>query len=904
MLNFKMKIAFLSAVCAMALSMPIFGSVPETAGEESYGAYDYAEDNGFEVHTDNASELRADGYVNFTVSVKGEGYDENKPVSVYCNNSEIDPIDTEKQEYTVPERSTVKIIVHPEAGYYGEIQYNEGSGVNEYKSINHLERGISNDSGIPDFKITFRPISITAVTVNCGGTARTDRYDDSYSTAGTDTGTTLRLLDLLKDGHYPAYAAADSDSITDRLYSITVTKMRSGLKEYPEEGAESLTFNRDPDTNDFKNNEGKGDTWTDFVNGAYEEYGMADLTSVEVRLDYEKGYAYTFKYPDSSPTDTVTVYPGDPMSGYRNTGHPYNSGGRPFPEVPGKTGYDCKWYRNAGGGKSYLDDELSQGKSVAEEDREYSVEQIPLTYTVSFDANGGSLQDPVTWRVTFGKAYTSDPDGSAPRSFPKPARTGYVFKGWFTDPKKEDTKVSSGTTVIEPKDHSLFARWELKEYTISYKPNCPSGTVQAEIQGGWDAKGQYTIKTGTFRLKEPERKGYTFLGWTEDSGKVPRGSTGYVTAVNPGTGTGQVLESLSFTANWQIKKYTITYNLNGGAITGPKTLYTVEETFTLINPTKTGYTFAGWTGSNGTAAQTTVRVEKGTTENKTYTANFTPVTFTIVLHANGGTGSDRTINATYGTAVKLTNGFAKEGYAFSGWSKTASGGRSYNDGVDGSRLSAKQGDTVNLYAVWAKKQINVTAALSPSTGGTAVFSAGTKMGYGDSVLVTPSKGYDLKKISVKEVTGAVNLDTGKTETSETLVEETADIPFSGYRFTYSSDAEAKGYKDGHTYRIDAVFEEKKPYSAQEYGWSFTNARLAFWDNNTPYTFPKERYDEVFGAGNTYYQSAVLEGTDQWGGSCAGGRPYDCCLRCNRNVIGFFCGNNHMALRIWGVLKYS
>ena len=69
-----------------------------------------------------------------------------------------------------------------------------------------------------------------------------------------------------------------------------------------------------------------------------------------------------------------------------------------------------------------------------------------------------------------------------------------------------------------------------------------------------------------------------------------------------------------------LETYTITYNLDGGIVANP-TEYTVEtETFTLTNPTKVGYVFAGWIGTDITEAQMTVQIEKGSTGNKSYIA--------------------------------------------------------------------------------------------------------------------------------------------------------------------------------------------------------------------------------------------------------------------------------------------
>ena len=84
---------------------------------------------------------------------------------------------------------------------------------------------------------------------------------------------------------------------------------------------------------------------------------------------------------------------------------------------------------------------------------------------------------------------------------------------------------------------------------------------------------------------------------------------------------------IELTASANAVEYAIAYELGGGALkageTNPET-YTVEtETFTLNNPTREGYIFTGWTGSNGTTPELTVKIEQGTTGELEFTANWT-----------------------------------------------------------------------------------------------------------------------------------------------------------------------------------------------------------------------------------------------------------------------------------------
>ena len=99
--------------------------------------------------------------------------------------------------------------------------------------------------------------------------------------------------------------------------------------------------------------------------------------------------------------------------------------------------------------------------------------------------------------------------------------------------------------------------------------------------------------------------------------------------------------------------YSINYDLNGGSLSGQRTNYTVADSFTLPTPTKTGYTFTGWTGSNGTTLQKTVTVTKGNAGNKSYTANWSANNYYVTFNGNGGS-----LNVMDGTIAKNNNGTA------------------------------------------------------------------------------------------------------------------------------------------------------------------------------------------------------------------------------------------------------
>ena len=106
-------------------------------------------------------------------------------------------------------------------------------------------------------------------------------------------------------------------------------------------------------------------------------------------------------------------------------------------------------------------------------------------------------------------------------------------------------------------------------------------------------------------------------------------------------------------ATFSLAIYKIDYNLVGGTIEGENpTTYTMESNLiTLKNPTKTGYDFIGWSTTDGETPQMTVTIPKGSTGNKSYTANWTPKKYTVSINKNtGGTTSASSLIFTYGSS--------------------------------------------------------------------------------------------------------------------------------------------------------------------------------------------------------------------------------------------------------------
>ena len=270
------------------------------------------------------------------------------------------------------------------------------------------------------------------------------------------------------------------------------------------------------------------------------------------------------------------------------------------------------------------------------------IENWELTeYNITMDLNGGSGQEKVVYTMT-------DEDFE----LPTPTRNGYEFVGWtgegITMPQ---------TSVIIPKgstgNKAYTANWQVIEYTITLDTN--GGPVVSPIK--------YTVED-LFTLPYILRPGYEFAGWTLDgSGMLP--FTPLI--IYPGT-TGD----LHYKAEWRLAEYTITMDLDGGS-GQEKVVYTItDEEFELPTPTRNGYEFVGWTGERITTPQTSVKIPKGSTGNKAYTANWKVIRYTITLVTNGG-AVIASIRYTVEDSVTLPIPPDRPGYEFSGWVLDGSG---------------------------------------------------------------------------------------------------------------------------------------------------------------------------------------------------------------------------------------
>ena len=234
------------------------------------------------------------------------------------------------------------------------------------------------------------------------------------------------------------------------------------------------------------------------------------------------------------------------------------------------------------------------------------------------------------------------------------------------------------------------------QYSIGY--DLAGGSVATENPT------TFTIESDAITLTNPTRDYYTFAGWTgtdldaaSTSVTIAKGSYG----------------NRSYTATWKPIDYTITYNGVDGATfaTANPATYTIEsDAITLNNPTREGYTFAGWTGTGLDAATTNVTIAAGSSGNREYTATWTAIEYSIKYNGLDGATFSTTYNSyTIESADIALDTPAKTGYDFGGWYA--------NSGLTGSAVTTiaagSYGD-IELWAKWtASENINLAANQAP-----------------------------------------------------------------------------------------------------------------------------------------------------------------------------------------------
>ena len=263
-----------------------------------------------------------------------------------------------------------------------------------------------------------------------------------------------------------------------------------------------------------------------------------------------------------------------------------------------------------------------------------------ISYTITFNENGGSAVDDITHNI----------DSTA--TLPSTTRSGYTFAGW----KPSSTAGGWDASVNYPAGTSvngkyasitMVAQWNATPYTITFDE--AGGNAVSDIN--------YTIES-TATLPSTAKAGYTFNGWKPETSV---GSWSNSQTYSAGTTLTGKYGSVTMVAQWTVQTYDIHYYDQGGetfsgSFSGAyPTTHTYGTATTLVSPTKANYNFDGWFVNSACTGSpiTTIGATSYTSDINLY-AKWTINAHTVTINVNNsayGKVSSTSVEAPHGSTI-------------------------------------------------------------------------------------------------------------------------------------------------------------------------------------------------------------------------------------------------------------
>lgn len=437
----------------------------------------------------------------------------------------------------------------------------------------------------------------------------------------------------------------DVDGEIENLSSIKVTKALTFYAVFEDEVVEPETFTvtyyvdgkkyETEFVDDGESPEGPANPekdgyvfkyWSKTEGGSEVKLGYVTITSntnfyavFEKEVEEVKYFYVTFMV-DGNEHAKIKVAEGDKASA---------------PTAPRKDGYSFKgWSKSEGGSVT------SVSGTVTEDVTYYAVFE-KITYTVTFVVDGSTY---ATKKVDL----NDSPD--VPEN---PSKDGYIFKGWAEREGGETVNVGAVTVTSNLKYYAVFEEKvpEKKNFTVKF------------IVDGRNYDSQVVVEGESISMpKDPSKIDYNFVGWSKTNG-------GEVTEVvmKP------TANATYYAVFEEIKKFNVTFYVNG-VLFKKVTVVDGDTAFAPANPSVDGYTFKGWSMTEGGSVVIVGSVEI-TKDTSFYAVLEEKVvekpTYTVTFVVDGRTYDSQSVED--GKKATEPDEPAKDGFTFVGWSRTNGG---------------------------------------------------------------------------------------------------------------------------------------------------------------------------------------------------------------------------------------
>ena len=356
----------------------------------------------------------------------------------------------------------------------------------------------------------------------------------------------------------------------------------------------------------------------------------------------------------------------------------------------------------ASGAKAYIKSGSTGYAAIGNSWNGLTVAAAPTTYAVTFNSKSGSA-------VSAG-SFVAAGSVAAPTA---PTRSGYTFAGWSATDGGSLVEFPYSPGVAE--DITLYAKWVIASHTVTF--NSKGGSA---VSSGSFVEGQ------SFEAPSaPTRSGYTFTGWSATDG-----GSSIVFPYSPG-----VITDVTLYALWSADSHTVTFNSKLGTAVSAGVFATDGSLAAPTAPTRSGYTFTGWSATDG-GSVVSFPYTPGVITDVTLYALWSADSHTVTFNSKLGTAVSAGVFATDGSLAAPTAP-TRSGYTFTGWSATDGGSAvvfPYSPGVS---------EAITLYAKWS---INTYVVTLNSKGGTSI--AVGSFVYGGSIATSPKVPYRLGAVFV------------------------------------------------------------------------------------------------------------------------------------------------------------
>ena len=281
-------------------------------------------------------------------------------------------------------------------------------------------------------------------------------------------------------------------------------------------------------------------------------------------------------------------------------------------------------------------------------------------------------------------------------------KTGYDFCGWYDKPNHTGTAYEVGGLWDTTEDLTLYADLQPREFYITFNGYGSAGLSDKLVV--------YDSLIG--ELPEPEREGYTFLGWKDEYNTVYTEDMLW-----------QQLSNVAVTSAWSVNEYTITYNGNGGTASAAEQSVDYGSVIaSLATATRDGYVFTGWnTSADGSGQTVGVPYEYLFDYDITLYAQYAPKEYVVTFDRQGGTGGTAGVDAVFeedmpeGPDITAPT---RRGYTFGGYYREKDGKLVFYYNAD--MTSANKWDIdkdETLFAAWTPNTYVVELNKQDGSGG-------------------------------------------------------------------------------------------------------------------------------------------------------------------------------------------